>query len=405
MAVGGGRVGVVGGSIAGCAAAIALRRANCEVTIYERSAGELQDRGVGIAIPVTLRAGLAAAGYLAATMPVHQIAERLWVVRDPEPRNERERAFGRVAFRQPFPGVINNWGILWRTLRAALPDEIFIAETSVTAADAGVDGARLETADGRSARYDVIVGADGYRSMIRGLVDPRSRPAYAGYALWRGSYAASRAGDLVPPDLDGAAVTVCFPGGHGVVYLIPGRDRHDRLINWAVYATVPPLQVPFDGPTWVPPGTVDDELAALLDQVLDAHFPPSWAEIVRRTTRAELAIQPVYDTTVSTYVRDRLMLAGDAGALARPHTAAGAAKALEDALALDRACQDHDTWDEVLTAYDDARRAAGNAFVDLGRRLGAAQVERTPPWTSMTPEQFQAWTEATLAGRPWLYGS
>src|SRR5262245_47502899 len=47
-------VAVIGGSIAGCAAAIALRRAGCEVTVFERSRGNLEDRGAGIGMPLAL---------------------------------------------------------------------------------------------------------------------------------------------------------------------------------------------------------------------------------------------------------------------------------------------------------------------------------------------------------------
>ena len=47
-------VAIVGGSIAGCAAAIALRRAGCAATVYERSRGKLEDRGAGIGMPLAL---------------------------------------------------------------------------------------------------------------------------------------------------------------------------------------------------------------------------------------------------------------------------------------------------------------------------------------------------------------
>ena len=47
-------VGVIGGSIAGCAAAIALRRNGCDVTVFERTASAQECRGTGIAIPQTL---------------------------------------------------------------------------------------------------------------------------------------------------------------------------------------------------------------------------------------------------------------------------------------------------------------------------------------------------------------
>ena len=45
------RVGIVGGSIAGCTAAIELVRLGCEVTLFERTGEELKDRGAGIGVP------------------------------------------------------------------------------------------------------------------------------------------------------------------------------------------------------------------------------------------------------------------------------------------------------------------------------------------------------------------
>ena len=48
------QVAIVGGYLAGCSAAIALRRAGCEVTVYERSRGTLEDRGAGIGMPLAL---------------------------------------------------------------------------------------------------------------------------------------------------------------------------------------------------------------------------------------------------------------------------------------------------------------------------------------------------------------
>ena len=62
MKIEGSTVGIVGGSIAGCAAATALARLGCHVEVFERSSGELRDRGSGIAIPLALRDELVTAG-------------------------------------------------------------------------------------------------------------------------------------------------------------------------------------------------------------------------------------------------------------------------------------------------------------------------------------------------------
>ena len=49
------KVGIVGGSIAGCAAAHAFLKAGCDVQVFERSGAGLEERGSGIAIPTPLR--------------------------------------------------------------------------------------------------------------------------------------------------------------------------------------------------------------------------------------------------------------------------------------------------------------------------------------------------------------
>jgi 2-polyprenyl-6-methoxyphenol hydroxylase-like FAD-dependent oxidoreductase len=393
-AIAGSRVAIVGGSLAGCAAAIALLRAGCAVTIFERSVAELRDRGFGIAIPVPLHEELVAAGYLNSGMPTRHGAQVTWMVR------EARTSDGRVISRLPFDGRYNNWGVLWRTVRAQVPDESYCNGRDITGIRVDPDGVTIATADGRDDQFDLVVGADGYRSIVRELIDPAAQPIYAGYGLWRGSYTDDRLPAASPPELDRGGVGIVFPGGHGAFYFMPDFAGERLRMNWAVYSAVP--QWPKSGsPVLLPPGSVNEDFAAVLEQILTAHYPARWAEIVRQSTRSELSLQPIYDTTVSSYVADRVILIGDASALARPHAAAGATKALQDALALERACREHGTWDRALTAYDAARREEGNSYVELARRLGKALVEETPPWDSMSPGEHQEWLAALMAGRRW----
>ena len=389
-------VGVVGGSIAGCAAAIASRRAGCEVTVFERTRGALKDRGAGIAIPQPLHEQLIAARYLDPAMPVLPCSERIWMVRHGDDR------VGRVLWRQPSPAVLNNWALLWRTLRARVPDDVYREGVAVGHIEADDAGVVVVPEAGPRQRFDVLVGADGYRSRVRSLVHPGSRPAYAGYVLWRGNYEEGRLADRGPLQiLERSWMTLCFSGGHGVFYLIPDFGQGQRRLNWAIYSAAP---VRFDDPASVPPGSVSDELVAFFDNLLDEHLPAYWAEVVRLTDARALSVQPVYDEALESYASGRVVLIGDAGTVTRPHTASGATKALQDALALERAWLEHDTWDEALAAYDAERCSAGNELVELGRRIGRAQVEETPDWHSMTAADLDAWTRDTLAGqRHYLY--
>ena len=74
-------VAIVGGSIAGCAAAIALRRAGCEVTVYERSRGKLEDRGAGIGMPLALLHTLIERDFVDADMAHFQATKAPFVLR------------------------------------------------------------------------------------------------------------------------------------------------------------------------------------------------------------------------------------------------------------------------------------------------------------------------------------
>ena len=85
---------------------------------------------------------------------------------------------------------------------------------------------------------------------------------------------------------------------------------------------------------------------------------------------------------------------------------ATATKALQDALALQRLALSGDHWPDVLAAFDAERASAGAALVELGRRIGRDHVENTPDWGSMTPDDFDAWTRATLSGEAlYFYGN
>jgi 2-polyprenyl-6-methoxyphenol hydroxylase-like FAD-dependent oxidoreductase len=120
-------------------------------------------------------------------------------------------------------------------------------------------------------------------------------------------------------------------------------------------------------------------------------LPPYWGDLVRLTAPDELALQPMYDFTAPRYATGRFMLAGDAATVARPHTGAGAVKALQDGVAIESAFRAAPALDGVLAAYDDSRTAAGGALVGLGRSLGRALVQETPEWGELDQAGLEAW--------------
>ncbi|MFI1868313.1 FAD binding domain-containing protein [Streptomyces jumonjinensis] len=395
------RVAVVGGSIGGCAAALAVHRAGYgDIVVHERAAGDLAERGVGIAVHSERYTELESAGYLDAAMPCVRISERRWYVRD------GADPLGRVIRGETFPFRAYNWGSLWRELRGRVPDSVeFRSGTTVESVVESAAGAEVRTAGPAGAgvpsgsdRYDLVIGADGYRSVVRNTVCPDVRPAYAGYLAWRGAYPESR---LADPGRWEKTVTayVAFDGGHAVIYRIPDAQGGHR-VNWVLYTAPPPgLDISLDMPTSLPPGTLSDALHRHLTELAGDRLPPFWAALVGLTGPDELFVQPMYDFTASPGVTSRLALVGDAATVARPHTGAGAVKALQDATLLESALTAAPDLREGLRAYESSRAAMGRTMVELGRRLGHALVEATPDWQSLDGPALDAWWQrADAAG-------
>ncbi|MET7797003.1 FAD-dependent monooxygenase [Streptomyces decoyicus] len=424
--IAGAEVAVVGGSIAGCATALAAHRAGAgRVTLYERTTGRLADRGVGLAVHNARYAELAAAGYMDAAMPWVQLTTRRWYVR------EGSAPLGRQVGVLPFPFRSYCWGPLWQELRRRLPEDTsFRPGVRVAAVSDAEDGAtlRLDGGEGgesvvggeggegsgerqhagagrRTERFDLVIGADGYRSVVRDTAFPGVRPGYAGYLAWRGAVPADRLTELGFPGLpaDPWAEEDCvygvFPGGHVIIYRIPD-GRGGRRANWVLY-TAPPagLDLGLDTPTSLPPGTLTDALYAHFTHVTDESLPPYWGGLMRLTPRQEVFIQPMYDFTAPRYTAGRLLLAGDAATVARPHTGAGAVKALQDAAALEAALHAVQERPDALAAYGAERGETGRTMVELGRRLGRFLVQDTPDWHTLSQAGVEAaWAAADGSG-------
>lgn len=94
---------------------------------------------------------------------------------------------------------------------------------------------------------DLLVFADGYRSLGRSLMFPDTDLSYRRYVLWRGVFPEAHLDD--PEPMRDTLVRTTYRGlaGMAVFYLVPGRDGQteegQRLVNWACYIPLDPADL------------------------------------------------------------------------------------------------------------------------------------------------------------------
>jgi len=386
---------VIGGSIAGCAAAIELLRLGATVTLFERSGEALKDRGAGIGVPSEAIEGFIARGLLDEDIPYFPALSfsRIW-------RSDDDPRFGYLAWDQPAKLAALNWGGLYRNLRKRVPDEVYRTQHLVTALrQPDAEHAVVELADGSTREFDLVVCADGYTSLGRRTLFPESNVRYAGYVLWRGFIDEAEL-DESPP-LESGIRCVGYPGGHGIFYFVPGAGDSiapgERLVNWGVYCPVPDDELDefmrdkaghrHEGS--LPPGAMPLATERKLKDHAHAVLPAYYAAIAEQSP--DTFAYAIYDCEVPAYRSGRVCLAGDAGAFARPHSAAGALKGLNDAVALGNALAGSDDIETALTGWNADRTAANNNLVHFGNQLGEALVVDIPDWSKMNLAEMERW--------------
>ena len=123
-------IGVVGGAISACAIAILLHRAGAIVKIFERSKGNLEDRGVGLTMKISTLNEAIRRDLIDADMPYVPVWQRTFG------RKHTSKATYSTPWndywKQPIAFHANHWGVLYRSLRKRVPDNIYQAGSEVT---------------------------------------------------------------------------------------------------------------------------------------------------------------------------------------------------------------------------------------------------------------------------------
>ena len=319
---------IVGAGVAGLALARALRRRNIAPEVIERMP-EWETSGAGLYLPGNSVRALDELGIWAELAAgANPIVRQRFL-------DHRGRRLADIDVRSYWDGVAGcvamRRAALHEALRAGSAEVPLRLGLSVTELDDDGQAKRVRFSDGSTGAYDLVVGADGVHSTIRGLAVGGPPARYVGQASWR--FLAEGF-----PEIDDwtvmlgrgrAFLTVAL--GDGSVYCyadvnsseaadLRGSEWREVFVDFA------------------------DPVPRLLQHAGDTYFAP------------------IEEVVPPTWTSRRVVLVGDAAHASSPNMAQGAAMALEDALVLADALATSQDIEEALTEYQ-RRRTTRVAWV------------------------------------------
>jgi salicylate hydroxylase len=385
------RIAIIGGGLGGLAAALFLRHAGLDATVYEQ-AKELRDVGAGIVVAPNMVRALERLG-LAQELPRFAVQlEAAWEF--------RRWQDGRVLFAQPMGEAcerlygahcyVAHRADLLGLLQRALPPQMLRLDQRCVALHQDADEVRVTFAsrDGASTeiRADVVIGADGIHSTVQLAVAPQINARFSGLCAFRCLVPAEAAPSMALRPVQSLWLG---PGRHFVHYPISGG----RLVN--VVAIVPA------GAWRIESWNADGEIADL-----SAEFA-GWDERVQQLIHSATSTKrwALYDRDpLERWSDRRVTLLGDAAHAMQPFFAQGAAQALEDAWVLAACLRGADRGEapRALQRYEQIRRPRASQVQLMSR--GREQRNHLPDGPEQQQRDAEFASGDPLRQSAWLYG-
>ncbi len=344
---------IAGGGIAGTITAIALHETGHEPVIHE--AYDRTAEGVGAFLTLAVN-GLDALGPLGLKGLVKGLGFDT-------PRIKMQLGDGRELADLALGGQLEDGTVSQTVLRSELyiglrdeavrrGIEIRYGKRLADARETG-DGVLATFEDGSSAEGDLLIGADGLRSRVRTIIDPKApSPRYVPLL-----------------NTGGLAEGLHLDDEPGVMHMTFGKRlffahvvHPDGGVWW--FANVPRKREPSPADLTVTTTWREDLIRGLAVDRTPA------VEIVR-ATREIYRPWATYDfPSVPTWRTDRMVIIGDAAHATSPAAGQGAAMAIEDAVTLARCLRDVPSIPKALAVYEGLRRERVEAVVERGKRNG-----------------------------------
>lgn len=389
---------IIGGGIGGLCSALCLLAKGWQVEVLEQ-ASVISAVGAGIqlspnAMQVMQALGLGDALKSAAFRPVaSQMRDGIsgQVIMSSPMGSQMERHYGAPYLHIHRAELIN---ILLHALRKQAPNAITLS-APVIGYDQDEQMIRAKLADGHEVKGDILIGADGIKSVIASQICGPIAPQYTGNIAWRAVVPLSRLGRDAPPP---AASIWMGQGKHAVTYLL-GAQNDKQLAN---FVGVVERDWPQEGDeeNWYQQGSKEEALAdfsgwhpiitSLIEQS-DTHY--KWA---------------LYDRAPLPHWHDgRALILGDAAHAMLPFMAQGAAMAIEDSYVLAQILSKNDIQNLGQLHANRIKRTskiqmAANA--NMGLFHNRNEANRFRKQSSLRIADKISRNKASIAALDWIYG-
>jgi 2-polyprenyl-6-methoxyphenol hydroxylase-like FAD-dependent oxidoreductase len=334
---------VIGAGAGGLTAALALRQAGIETTVFEQAQEPLKV-GAGLHVWTNALLSLQRIGLAADLASAGIVLERsrFMTHRGKVLADWPTGAWGR-SYGAPTIGVRRP--ALAEVLRFSLGSEPLRFGMRCTGFEQDADGVEARFEDGQVERSDLLIGADGLMSTIRGRLLGDAPPRYSGTSGWRAV--------IDWPDEDQGTFKIMVGLGHRIITypVAPGKLYFLCMLS-------------------VPAGGRDEpgQSRALLRERF-AQFADPVAAILDSTPDEAISRADIVDRPpVKRWGEGRVTLLGDAAHPMTPNLAMGACTAIEDGVVL-------------------ADRLSG-AGGDVAGALRAYEHERMPRTARLTKQSY-----------------
>ncbi|MEH7238590.1 FAD-dependent oxidoreductase [Bacillus sp. JJ1562] len=350
------RVVIIGGGIGGAAAAVALQKEGIRADVYEQ-APELKEVGAGIGLrPPTINYFKEWGAY-----------EDLEKVTTHSDYMEILTGAGETHSKERWPAMSENQNErytrfvhradLLDTLIAQLPPEQVHLSHRCSQILHHEDYVEVHFENGHSVEADLVIGADGIRSVVRDKIFGESKPVYSGYHAYRLLVSEEQTYGWVSKD-NNLRIAI---EGDVQVYFLPLQLRKQVSLDITAPST-----------------DSSPKPVVTKQQILDSvkNFSPAMIKIVESLTLEDFTCRALYDIDpIERWSTNCVTLVGDAAHTMLHNIGQGANAALQDAGALAVAIRESDTIPEALQKYEAQRKPLTTIYQQLSRVFPKLEME------------------------------